>query len=200
MFLMGDEVRRTQHGNNNAYCHDNELSWFDWDDVEAHADMHRFTRGLIAFHRAHALFHDEGFWADVEEGEPARLIWHGIELYQPDWTSTTRTLAFSLHDEVQGEHLHVMMNAYWEAFDFELPPLLHGGQWARVVDTRAPFPRRHRGAGQGAHRRQLQLSGGAPLDGGAHRALARRAPALRLCPVTSAVPDHLTGVSHDCIT
>src|ERR1700756_1131771 len=83
MLLMGDEVRRTQRGNNNAYCQDDELSWFDWGDVQTHQDVRRFARGLIHFRGQSPVFHHERFW-----GEPgsAGLTWHGVQLNAPDWS------------------------------------------------------------------------------------------------------------------
>jgi pullulanase/glycogen debranching enzyme len=61
MLLGGDEFRRTQRGNNNAYCQDNEVSWFDWSLLEEHKEIQRFTRGMIAFRRAHPVLRKEEF-------------------------------------------------------------------------------------------------------------------------------------------
>jgi glycogen operon protein len=137
MFMMGDEVRRTQGGNNNAYCQDNEISWFDWNDVPRNGELLTFVRRMIHFRRHHHLFYEEGFW--VDPGEP-EITWHGVELYQPDWGEFSRTLSFELCDRIRHEHMHVMLNAYWDALDFELPAPYHGTCWHRVVDTflRAP--------------------------------------------------------------
>ena len=66
MLLGGDEFRRTQRGNNNAYCQDNEVSWFDWSLLEKHEEIHRFTRGMIAFRRAHPVLRREAFYADAD--------------------------------------------------------------------------------------------------------------------------------------
>jgi len=137
MLLMGDEVRRTQNGNNNAFCQDNETSWFDWRGLDAHADMLRFVRGLIRFNRSHQVFQDERFWA-AEGG--ADIAWHGIRLGQPDWGHDSHSLAFSVYHTAAGEHLHVMLNAYWEPLDFELPRLPDGEGWQRVVDTALASP------------------------------------------------------------
>jgi glycogen operon protein len=137
MLLMGDEVRRTQRGNNNAYCQDNEISWFDWDDVERHADIWRFTRGLIRFHQRSAFFRDRTFW-----GEPnaTRITWHGVRLNDPEWDANSHTLAFELfHAEAQ-QHLHVMLNAYWEPLEFELPGKVASRRWLRLVDTALATP------------------------------------------------------------
>jgi glycogen operon protein len=136
MLLMGDEVRRTQRGNNNAYGQDNPVSWLDWEDGSRHADLLRFVRSLIAFRRSHALFADAAFW-----GEPggARITWHGVRLGQPDWSHDSRSLAFELRACTADEHLYVILNAYWAPLRFELPPLA-ATCWRRVVDTALPAP------------------------------------------------------------
>lgn len=143
MLLMGDEARRTQGGNNNAFCQDNETSWFDWRGLERNADMLRFVREMIGFNRSHAMFHAGRFWNDgstVEKNGRPRITWHGVRLNKPDWNHQSHTLAFDLKDAASGDHLHVMMNAYWEPLDFDLPPLSAGQSWRRVVDTSLPSP------------------------------------------------------------
>jgi isoamylase len=138
MLLMGDEVRRTQRGNNNAYCQDTELSWFDWDAVQQHADLLRFVRGLIQLTQRYHLFQAEQFW--TEPGGPD-IVWHGVLLNQPDWGEDSHCLAFEIHDlEGTGEHLHVLLNAYWEPLIFALPARWPGQQWHRAVDTALPAP------------------------------------------------------------
>jgi isoamylase len=137
MLLMGDEVRRTQKGNNNAYCHDNEISWFNWDDLRRHEAMLRFTKNMIQFYHKHPLFHAEMYWS--LPGGP-EIYWHGVKLGEADWASNSHTLAFELIHPEFNEHLHVMVNAYWESLDFELPPLLAGKTWYRVIDTSLPTP------------------------------------------------------------
>ncbi len=134
MLLMGDEVGRTQGGNNNGFCQDTEVSWFNWDDLPRQADLFRFTRGLIHFNRTHQIFQDEHFWA-AEGG--ADVIWHGIHLHQPDWGPDSHSLAVELMHLTYGEHLHLMLNVYWEPLEFDLPP---GADWRRVVDTARPAP------------------------------------------------------------
>ena len=97
MLSMGDEVRRTQRGNNNAYCQDNEFSWFDWRDVERTGDMLRFVRELIRSRRA-AIISARIFWIGALQHNSPILTWHGIHLSQPDWSDDSHSLAFSLHD------------------------------------------------------------------------------------------------------
>jgi len=137
MMLMGDEVRRSQGGNNNAYCQDNAISWLNWDDVRQHAGLLSFMRKLIAFYRSHSLFQEEKFWTDP--GGP-EVHWHGVHLNQPDWSLDSHTLAYELVNPAQDEHLYVILNAYWERLDFELPPLPAEESWYRAIDTALPSP------------------------------------------------------------
>ena len=140
MLLMGDEVRRTQLGNNNAYCQDNQLSWFDWSLVSKHHDLLRFVKKLIHFIQGLAIFRQEKFLEVTHASLEPHLVWHGVYLGQPDWGEDSHTLAFSLHHPGIGEHLHVMLNAYWESLNFELPPLELGNYWHRIVDTALSAP------------------------------------------------------------
>jgi isoamylase len=140
MLLMGDEVRRTQRGNNNAYCQDNELSWFDWSGLKKHAGLLRFVRGLIHFTQSHEVFHEERFWTTPEKRREAHITWHGTNLGQLDWRNESHSLSFTLHRPESGDHLHIMLNAHWQPLTFELPPLPFDEHWYRVVDTAQPSP------------------------------------------------------------
>ena len=135
MLQMGDEVRRTQRGNNNAYCQDNNLSWFDWSLVNKHEGLLRFVKKLIRFIQRLDIFRQERFLEVTHASTEPHLIWHGQYLGQPDWGKDSHSLAFSLSDPSSNEHLHVMLNAYWEPIDFELPPLESGNYWHRIIDT-----------------------------------------------------------------
>ena len=137
MLLMGDEVRRTQKGNNNAYSQDNEISWFDWDLLETQLDLLRFTKEIIRFYHQYKLFQAETYW--TLPGGPD-ISWHGVELNQPDWGHDSHTLAFELVQPEYHEHIHVMVNAYWEPLEFEIPVLFPGKTWHRVIDTFLPTP------------------------------------------------------------
>jgi glycogen operon protein len=137
MLLMGDEVRRTQQGNNNAYAQDNEISWFDWNDVERQASLLRFVRGLIHFHQRSPLFRDRRFW---DQPGGVEVTWHGVYLDHPDLGEDSHTLAFELSHPDSRECLHTMLNAYWEPLTFDLPGLPAGLQWHRLVDTALASP------------------------------------------------------------
>jgi glycogen operon protein len=140
MLTMGDEVLRTQHGNNNAYGQDNELSWFDWSAPEREAGMLRFTRQLIAARRRAQVLLD--LPVDVTLAEllrTARVDWHGVKLGEPDRSEDSRSFAFTVRG--RGLALHVIANAYWEALEFELPRVADGlPRWQRIVDTTLPPP------------------------------------------------------------
>jgi isoamylase len=141
MVLMGDEVRRTQQGNNNAYCQDNEISWFDWTLVEKHADVHRFV----------TLLNTRRILRDIEPERRreslnqvlhgATKAWHGVKLNQPDWSDQSHSLAFSASAPEEGLSFYLFLNAYWEALEFELPQTGEpDGPWHRWIDTTLDSP------------------------------------------------------------
>ena len=136
MLLMGDEVRRTQRGNNNAYCQDNEISWFDWSLLEKHREIHRFVKILIEIRRR-----------ETERTLPnltlnqllarARLECHGVKLHRPDWSNQSHSLAITASAVSADLDLYLVLNAYWEPLRFELPPIPEAslGAWRRWLDT-----------------------------------------------------------------
>jgi glycogen operon protein len=141
MILMGDEVRRTQHGNNNAYCHDNELAWFDWSLLERHADVHRFVKALHAFRQRRDVVAGDALTLTELLGR-ARIEWHGVRLNQPDWGDGSHSLAFTLQTVGGRFLLHTIVNAYWGALEFELPAVPAGASdgWRRCMDTALRSP------------------------------------------------------------
>ena len=142
MVLMGDEVRRTQGGNNNAYCHDNEISWFDWTLLDRHPDVHRFFKGLAHFRQRWDMVKETSTLTLNELLHRARVEWHGVDLGRPDWGDRSHSIAFTLH-ALHGRFLfHCMMNAYWEPLSFELPATDAGDplSWRRCIDTAAASP------------------------------------------------------------
>ena len=139
LLLMGDEVRRTQRGNNNAYCQDNEISWFDWRALERHADIHRFTRLLLV---PRLVARGERNLTLNEILRRARITWHGVKLNRPDWSDDSHSLALTA-GSIDGRFLfHGMINAYWEPLTFELPPREAGAHagWHRLLDTALRVP------------------------------------------------------------
>jgi len=137
MMLMGDEVRRTQGGNNNAYCQDNETSWFDWTLLAKRADVHRFVSLL----NAHRLLRDveperqRGALCDLIR--QADIAWHGVKLEAPDWRPSSHSIAFTAKLSRDRVSVHAILNAYWEPLEFALPPVSDGGRhpWRRWIDT-----------------------------------------------------------------
>ena len=136
MFGAGDEIRRTQRGNNNAYCQDNETSWFDWTLVEKNRDLLRFWKSLIAFRKRHTTLHRGTFYTGTAGSRGlADIVWHGVKLNRPGWEDpNARVLACTLAGEGGNPDLHVMLNMYWEPMDFELPEV-PARQWAKAIDT-----------------------------------------------------------------
>jgi glycogen operon protein len=142
MLLMGDEVRRTQRGNNNAYCQDNETSWFDWTLLAKHTDVHRFVT-LLNTRRVLRDPSPERQRVSLSQLlREVNLVWHGIKLNQPDWSENSHSIAFTV--EIREERLlfHVILNAYWQPLDFELPRLdrPRENQWRCWIDTGLDSP------------------------------------------------------------
>ena len=140
MLLMGDEVRRTQFGNNNAYCQDNEISWFDWTYLERHADVHRFVKELIALRQRRDVAMEEKRLSLNELLRRADLDWHGTTLDRPDWGEHSHSLAFTMKSLRSRFLLHGMFNAYWEPLTFQLPRPPRGRPWRRCIDTALASP------------------------------------------------------------
>ena len=140
MLLMGDEVRRTQQGNNNAYCQDTSLSWFDWDLLERHADIHRFLRALNAFRQRRTVVSDAAGLSLNQLLSRAKLQWHGVRLHEPDWNDSSHSLAFTFESRRGHLRLHGLLNAYWEPLSFELPAIPEGQPWRLCIDTARTAP------------------------------------------------------------
>jgi glycogen operon protein len=142
MLLMGDEVRRTQQGNNNAYCQDNENNWFDWRLTERHADVLRFVSMLNAFRQRRDVVMQGTGLSLNQLLSRARIQWHGVALDRPDWSEHSHSLAFTMRS-LRGRILfHGIFNAYSEPLTFELPaaPPGKGNSWRRCIDTALASP------------------------------------------------------------
>jgi glycogen operon protein len=141
MLLMGDEVRRTQNGNNNAYCQDNSLSWFDWQLLSRHADVHRFVKLLIQARR-HQQAEDSPEMTLNQVLSQAHIQWHGVKIDKPDWSAYSHSLAVTSLSQRNNVALHMIANAYWKPLKFELPvpdsPWFTG--WRLWIDTSLPSP------------------------------------------------------------
>jgi glycogen operon protein len=140
MILMGDEVRRTQCGNNNAYCHDNELSWFDWTLVEKHASLHRFVSLLCAGRRLRTIEHESNRLSLAMILRNAQMAWHGVKLDQPDWGDASHSVALDAVLKAKGLRFYLMLNAYWKPLEFALPSPTGTASWRRWIDTSLDSP------------------------------------------------------------
>jgi glycogen operon protein len=146
MLLAGDEFRRTQKGNNNAYAQDNPISWIDWSLKETHSEFYRFVRELVAFRKRHPIFYRPHFFSGGDGGN-FDIQWFSETCEQADWGEYTKTLTCLLfgHQELIGENrsdndVLVMFNVSPETRYFSLPPAPHGRVWKLAIDTALPQP------------------------------------------------------------
>ncbi len=137
MFLAGDEFGRSQRGNNNAYCQDNEISWLDWTLLDENRELFDFFKGMVALRKqCSSLRRDTYFNGQINQRGLPEIAWHGCELNAPGWDDPNcRVLAFTLGAQVKDEpDLHVMMNMDGQNLSFQLPTL-KGRSWRRYADT-----------------------------------------------------------------
>jgi glycogen operon protein len=139
MIAMGDEVRRTQGGNNSAYCLDDETSWFDWRLLETHADVRRFVTLLIERRALRDVAHEQRRLSLSAWLREADKTWHGVRLNEPDWSPHSHGVALGANLREDALQVHMILNAYWEALDYELPKL-EQGPWRRWIDTSLDCP------------------------------------------------------------
>jgi len=150
MLLGGDEMGRTQQGNNNAYCQDNEITWFDW--AQPDADLLAFTTQLVALRKAHPVFRRNRFLAGAEASELRWFIPAGTEMTGVDW-SDPNALAIALYLDgsdapdraadgtwLIDDDFLVLVNAWWEPLDFVLPDARPQAGWQVEIDTYDPEP------------------------------------------------------------
>jgi len=143
MILAGDEFGRTQKGNNNAYCQDNDTSWIDWTLLEKHSGLFRFFRLLIQHKKEHLLSKLHDYVFDDSNSPDAEIHFHGIKAGEPDWSDASRTLGLQVHatkkslnhDKEEEVDIYIYSNAHWKAHQIELPLLKEGVKWYRLVDT-----------------------------------------------------------------
>ncbi|RKX23062.1 MAG: glycogen debranching enzyme GlgX [Candidatus Zixiibacteriota bacterium] len=142
MILAGDEFGRTQMGNNNAYCQDNEISWIDWRLAEENSDLLRFFRLLIKFRREYLILDDNLSKSSRMEFDP--VIWHGVEPFRPDWSYESRIVALQITSSSYLKNncsdIYVAFNAYWKPVEFKLPELLRNRNWHLKIDTALNSP------------------------------------------------------------
>ncbi len=134
MLLGGDEMAHTQGGNNNAYCQDSEVSWYDWALHASNAELARFCRELIALRARHPALRRDTFYED----DGSEIRWLDPRGASPDWSSGEPRLAVCVRD--QASDLYLILNAAEEPCEFTVPAPPHGGAWRRAVDTALPAP------------------------------------------------------------
>jgi isoamylase len=148
MILMGDEVGRSQKGNNNTYCHDTEINWLDWSLKESNAEIYRFFQRMIAFRHAHPVLRGRNHFRGqdyVGSGKPD-ISWHGTSAWSPDWSGSSLTLAFMLcgrhakDGTAVDDDVYVGMNMHWEGHGFELPYAGDGKKWHVFANTGVAAP------------------------------------------------------------
>jgi isoamylase len=135
MILAGDEMGRTQQGNNNSYCQDNEISWLNWQGLTENKDLYRFYRLLIAFRKSHDLLRHDSF--TIKDGSGLQIEWHGHQQGLPDWRFESRSIAahmFGKNENGVAQDIYLIANAHWETETFQLPNL-NNKKWYRFIDT-----------------------------------------------------------------
>lgn len=146
MILSGDEVGVTKNGNNNTYCHDNELNWLDWGLMDKNADIYHFAQRITRFRRAHPVLRSRTHFQhkDYVGSGYADITFHGTQAWQPDFSSGSRCLAFMLDGAhaksgtIVDDSIYVAMNSHWDALFYELPTLPNGQSWHLAVNTDMP--------------------------------------------------------------
>ena len=143
MIWMGDEVRRSFSGNNNAYCHDDDSRWFDWSLLKKHADVQRFVKLLNERRLIRSMAHEQNRLTLNQLLAQAKKTWHGVKLNQPDWGDSSHSIAACFELMLEKLVAHFIFNAYWEPLEFELPPARSDGRvihWRRWIDTSLDSP------------------------------------------------------------
>lgn len=134
MLLMGDEYGHTRKGNNNAYCQDNTLSWFLWDELEKNQSFARFCRFLIHFRKQHKIFRRTSYLTEKD------IDWHSQKPFHPNWHTDNRFVAYTLKDFLKQEHVYIAFNAQFTAAQIALPDAPEGKCWQRIIDTSLDAP------------------------------------------------------------
>jgi isoamylase len=182
MLPMGDEMGRTQGGNNNAYCHDGPLTWLDWGLQATNAEILRFCRGMIAFRRCHpALRHPAHHGIESGDPDPLEVTWHGVRPGAPDWSHSSHVVAFTVRRRLDGSDdcIYAAFNMYWKPLRFRLPRPPAGTAWHLFASTAAAPPGDIRAPGEEellSDQRAVTLAGRSTLVLVARQAAAGMSP------------------------
>lgn len=144
LLMAGDEFGNSQGGNNNAYCQDNETSWLNWNQLKTNGDIHDFVRSLIAFRKAHPVFHmacEPRVMDYLACGHPD-ISYHGVKAWFPEFENFRRQLGIMYcgeyglrQDGTPDDYFFVTYNMHWEPHEFALPNLPKGKQWHMAFNT-----------------------------------------------------------------
>ncbi|WP_410207962.1 glycogen debranching protein [Fusobacterium sp.] len=134
MMLMGDEMGRTQKGNNNAYCQDNFTTWVDWSFLEKNQELFTFVQNMIKFRKKYRIFHEDRY-LECDDTEKGDIILHGTKLNSPDLSYHSLSIAFELLDKKSNVNFYIALNSYYNDLVFELPSTRENNKWYLVVDT-----------------------------------------------------------------
>lgn len=148
MITAGDEFGRSQRGNNNSWCQDNEISWVDWSLVQKNSELLRFFKGCIRLRRSHPVFMREDFFKQVDkEQQPSEITWQSTLVGTEDWSESCQHLAFLLHGEKLEEgddDFFILLNGSRdESVQFQIPEVpqkLLGGVWRKIINSSAQPP------------------------------------------------------------
>jgi glycogen operon protein len=139
MILAGDEFGRTQQGNNNGYCQDNEISWIYWHFVEKNSGLLRFFRNLIQFRKNHPALRRSTFFED-DQTDGIKIHWYDNILNPPNWSGKRTSIAFHLLPVAEDMDIYIISNGGRKKLRFHLPTLEEEKKWYLVMDTNRPEP------------------------------------------------------------
>ena len=134
MLLMGDEVGRSQGGNNNCWCQNNSLGWMNWDNNQQDLELLSYIKYLIRIRKKFInFFNPDLSQSKIDRDNIPTYHWHGAELENPDWSSWSHTIAFSINKGKNNPLLWAGLNAYSKSIDFCLPK--SNRKWLKIIDT-----------------------------------------------------------------
>ena len=139
MLLMGDEVGRSQGGNNNTWCQDSPLGWMIWNSENCDLDQKDFVKKLLTIRKSlPELFSPNSYISEKPKPNQSNqtnlwIEWHGIKLNKPDWSSWSHTISYSINDGEKGSAVWFGLNAYSQSMSFELPIPI--SPWKKIIDT-----------------------------------------------------------------
>jgi glycogen operon protein len=146
MLLSGDEFRRTQNGNNNSYCQDNEISWVNWSLLDLNREIFEFTKKMIQFRKNHPILRSNKFFTGkkMDNNGTEDLSWHGTEIFNPEWEDGEPVIAALINGEYatitagsEDSDFFMIFNASFEDLDFQIPKSPSGRKWKISINTEA---------------------------------------------------------------